>query len=181
MRARTQERTSQHVDPHELSSQFLLSVWPEDRAAALACLDQPPFLRQVRTRVCEGELAQTVAFAVSAVALRCVAWTWLPSRAAAADHRTHCAVTKANNDHRFSGNERAASFSAYRGCLHLRRAHKERHPVFPPRTWTNTLLATQRRRCNAADRKTAGKRVATDLHRWTRIKPVRQSDLCLSV
>ena len=177
MRGRTQERTSQHVDPHELSSQFLLSVWAEDCAAALACLDQPAFLRQVRSRVCEDELAQAIAFVSSAFALRCADRTRLPPRALASDHRTRYAVTNINTQRGFGDDQRTATFSTDRRCLHLRRAHKERHPVFPPRTWTSTLLATQRRLCNAAARKAARKRVG---HRFTQMD-TDKSDLCSSV
>jgi hypothetical protein len=150
MRGRSKERASHHVNPHELSSQFLLPVWPEDRTAALVCLDQSQVLRSVLSRVCEGALAQTVALAVSAFALRCADRAWLPPRPAAIDHRTHRAFAEFNSDHEFSHSERAAPVSGDRTGVHLRRTDKERHPVFPPRTWTSTLLATQRRLCNAA-------------------------------
>jgi len=146
-----------HVDPHELSSEFLLRVWPQNRAAALVCLDQPPVLRQVLSRVCEVTLAAANDLLVCAVTLRRVGRTWLPPCPAASDHRAAGAAAKLNNQSfrklkHYSG---PTNSDDNRRRLSLRRAHKERHPVLPPRTWTSTLLATQRRPCNAAAGKTA--------------------------
>lgn len=51
-RVQGEKEPHKHVAPHELSSQFLLRVWPEDRAAALVSVDQQEVLRQVLARIC---------------------------------------------------------------------------------------------------------------------------------
>jgi hypothetical protein len=60
------------------------------------------------------------------------------------------AVTSTNSELQQLTDQSASTSDCRRNGLHLRRAHKERHPVLPPRTWTSTLLATQRRPGNAA-------------------------------
>jgi len=57
-------------------------------------------------------MAQTVAFPVRAVAFWCAGRAWLPSGAAAFDHRTHGAVTSFDNDRSFNDSEHAATFAA---------------------------------------------------------------------
>src|SRR5687767_14030278 len=85
----SQEGTSQHVDshgPHWVPSKFLLRVWQQDRAAALVCLDQQKILRQVCSRVCPVTLGAAVDHDPRACTFWSVDWTWLPSRASAADN-----------------------------------------------------------------------------------------------
>lgn len=65
-----QERTSRLVDPHKLSSKFLLRVRGEDRPAALACLDQQEVLRQVFTALRQSKLDPTGLRDSPAVVLR---------------------------------------------------------------------------------------------------------------
>jgi hypothetical protein len=105
MRGQIQERTSQHVDPHELPSQFLLQLWPQDRTAALVCLDQQKVLRQVFARVCADALAATVALLGRAVAFRSLARPWLPPRAGTARNRTHYTGAKLDNDEQIADNQ----------------------------------------------------------------------------
>src|SRR5690349_17196166 len=152
MRGHNQERTSQYVDPHELSSEFLLRMWPQDRAAPLVCLDQPPVLRQVLAQLCEVTMAAPHNLFMCAVTLRRPRWPRLPPRSSATNHRTTRTGTKLSDNQDFikwsnaaNSNSKRCSDDDNRRRLHLRRAHKERHPVFSPRTWTSTLLATQRR------------------------------------
>jgi hypothetical protein len=146
MPGRYRERTSRHVDSHELSSEFLLRVWPEDCAAALVRLDQQTVLRQVFPHVCQSALATTVAHHIRRATFRSPARPWLPPGAASADHRaSHCA-----HDVEIRKRQRRSIFTCNRSGLHLRRAHKERHALLTPRPWTRALLATQRRASDAA-------------------------------
>src|SRR5689334_8940266 len=84
--------------------------------------------------------------------------TWLPPRPTTTAHRTSrggAKLTDTRGEKRSRDVNRAnrrhgAITSNHRTGLHLRRAHKERHAVLAPRTWTSTLLATQRNACDAA-------------------------------
>jgi hypothetical protein len=143
-------------------------MWPQDRAAALGGLDQSQVLRQVLSQFCEDALAAPDNLFVCVVTLRRFARPGLPPRAATVDHRATCADANLSAGRSFrhyqwsncSGainiDQSNNSNRRNRRRLHLRRAHKERHPVFSPRTWTSTLLATQRRLCNASAGKAAG-------------------------
>ena len=142
MRGSRQERTSRLVVPHELSSKFLLRVRGEDRAAALAHLDQQEVLRQVFPSLRQKTLVTTRLRDSPFVMLRNADRSRLPARTAttrdsAYGKYTHAEFFAANHD---------------RTNLLMRRENKERHTLLATRSWSSTLLATQRRGCHAAAR-----------------------------
>ena len=135
--------TSELVAPHELSSKFLFRVRGEDRPFALASLDQPAILRQVR-----GAAHATTIPAPVARDDR-VAWRWCSGWKRDA-HKTVTADYRATSHPSAELSEHTGADYGRRG-LHLRGANKERHAVLATRPWTSALLATQGTACGAAN------------------------------
>jgi len=108
----------------------------KNRAPALACMDQPQVLRQVRARVCANVLGSTCAGRDGACVAR-------------ADHRSHVAArttTTGDSAHCYYKHIARAVASYCRTNLHLWCENEERHTVFKTRAWSSALLATQGRR-----------------------------------
>lgn len=137
------ERTSQLVVPHELPSEFLLGVRRKDRPLALAYLDQPALLRSVRAAFRQTTIAATSVNGDHDLNRGRVAWTRMQARTPTTRHSSsdQCAGAE------FAG---SCSTNHRRTNLHLRREDEERYTLLTPRTWTSPLLATQRRRRDAA-------------------------------
>jgi hypothetical protein len=115
----------------------------EDRAAALAVMDQSQVLRPVFSPIVKGRLAASRAFNNRSRAGRNSSGPRLPARTAAAGDRTARSISITNR-------HTASPTRCERTTLHLRRAHKERQAVLTPRAWSSSLLATQRRPCDVA-------------------------------
>ena len=152
MRAASWKGTSELVAPHDISSKFLLRMRGEDRPPALAFLDQQAILRSVRGRI--------YATTTGAQGVSCDRFTWTGNT-----DRTRSQAATATTGHRASHQHPSATeriqcdcFHACHGRsghLHLRRPDQERHPLLAPRSWTSTLLATQRPTRNAPRREAA--------------------------
>ena len=140
MRGSRQERTSRLVVPHELSSKLLLGVRGEDRPAELAYLDQPEVLRQVFPALREDALVTTRLRNSPVVVL------WNPDRSRLP------ARTTSTRDSAYCKYSHAEFFAAShnRSNLLMRCKNKERHALLAARSWSSTLLAAQRRDCDAA-------------------------------
>src|SRR5688572_12319064 len=140
------ERTSQIVAPHNLPAKFLLRMRRQDRATALARMDQPQILRSVFSRSRQSVLATTRDRGEYFIAGRSFNRTRLPARATAAGDRTA-------GPSYFTVRRNRPSITGYnRTGLHLRRSHKERQTLLAPRQWFSALLATQRRTGDAPRR-----------------------------
>ena len=128
------------VVPHNLPSELLLRMWRQDRAAALAAMDQPPFLRQVFPRgTSEGLLAPLGCSDIRSLTNWNFDRTRFSTRApATGDRATGASVflPNRNANHSTTINDRTG--------LHLRRADEERQTLLAPRTRPSALLATQR-------------------------------------
>jgi hypothetical protein len=148
MRAATSERNLRLVAPHDLSSKFLLRMRGQDHPPALAFLDQPAILRQMRGGV---HTTATTARSVGGDHRAGTRHTDRPGNqttTAATHHRASREHT--NRTRRLKLDHVRASHG--RRHLHLRRTNQERHTLLAPGPWTSTLLATQRPTCDAARR-----------------------------
>src|SRR5689334_1781460 len=83
MRAVCSTKGSHVAAPHNLPAKLLLRMRREDRAAALAHMDQPQVLRQVFSCICENALARVCRYNVDSLVGRNSDRTRMPSRTAA--------------------------------------------------------------------------------------------------
>jgi len=107
----------------------------EDRAPAVACLDQPAVLWPVLRADCEDAQTATRRRRCCAYLPRSSDRSWLQTWTAPTGD-TPSAVDR-------EPGVNSANSDCWRN-LHLRSANEERHAVFTPRAWSSTLLATQR-------------------------------------
>jgi hypothetical protein len=104
--------------PHNLPAKLLLRMRREDRAAALARMDQPQVLRQVFSRFSENALARTRPHNIDSLISRIFDRTRLPAGTTTAGDRAACTVVVPD---RCNSNTHALGPGFY-----LRRAHEER-------------------------------------------------------
>ena len=145
MRRPATKGTSQKlVAPHELSSELLLRVWRQNRASALACLDQPQILRYVlRTFRDDAQVAKCVGDNLSRI-FRIGAWSRVQARTGPSDHSAYRQL-----DSRAELIEQFVS-SYCRTALHVWCANEERHALLEACSWSSAVLAAQRREADAA-------------------------------
>jgi hypothetical protein len=139
--------------PHNLPAKLLLRMRREDRATALARMDQPQLLRQLFSCIAKGLLAATVDRNSHAVNDRSLDRTRIPSRATTTGHRAARAINFKYKSNRSAVRDRAG--------LHLRRANKKGQTLFSPRARIRALLATQGSAIYASCRQTDNQRLIT--------------------
>ena len=153
MRAVCNTKGSHVAAPHNLPAKLLLRMRREDRAAALAHMDQPQVLRQVFSCICENALARVCRYNVDSLVGRNSDRTRMPSRTAATCHRAARAVNFKYKSNRSTLGDRAR--------LHLRCSNKKRQTLFSPRARIRALLATQGSAIYASCRQTDNQRLIT--------------------
>jgi len=126
------------VAPHLLPAELLLRMRRENRAAALAFMDQSQVLRSVFSTIREGLLRAADSLNNSSF----IDWSFNRTRlstrtTATRDRASRRLGTTRHANHSTTANNRTG--------LHLRRTHQERQTLLTPRSWASTLLATQRR------------------------------------
>ena len=105
--------------PHNLPAKLLLRMRREDRASALACMDQPQVLRYMFSYSRQGLLAAKAGSNRCSVGRGNSDRTRQPPRAPTANHRASGSILHAT--------DRSNSITHAHGSgLHLRRAHEER-------------------------------------------------------
>src|SRR5262245_27583603 len=108
----------------------------EDRATALAFMDQPQVLRRLFSWIVEGSVAATRLSDHHAFSRGNRIRPRLSTRTPAAGDRT--AGSNLNS-------ARSTIACENRRGLYLRRAYEEGQALLPARSWSSALLATQRR------------------------------------
>ena len=125
-----------------LSSKFLFGMRREDRAAALACLDQPAILRPVLlARLGKTQRLQRVVITVVLIFLGVLIGRGCRRESPPLVIQRPVSI-QSPHAHSACGHKRRD--------LHLRRENKERHALFAARTWSSALLAAQRREGDVA-------------------------------
>ena len=115
----------------------------QNRAPALACLDQPEILRYVFRALREDALAPKCVDDAQSCVVGIDPRAGMQARANAACHSPSCCIdTLESVKH---------SITCYRRTnLHVWCANEERHALLKARSWSSAMLATQRRESDAA-------------------------------
>ena len=115
----------------------------ENRASALACLDQPEILRHVFRALREDALASRCVDDGQSCVVGIDPWSRVQARATTSRYSPSCCIDSLEPD-------QIAHLQLPSNNLHVWCANEERHALLKTRSWSSALLATQRRESDAA-------------------------------